>query len=154
MTTPKNNSPETRDPASWCSLRKGRMLLSPMPVTITQKLDMVLSLTETDEFPKETFDMLKNGPWVWAHHPIADLNTPDLNFENGWPRLVQNMLGRLDQAQSIMIHCKAGCGRTGMIALRLMIEAGEDPDAALHRLRKARPCAIETQAQMNWAKEV
>jgi hypothetical protein len=35
--------------------------------------------------------------------------------------------------------------------LRLMIEAGEASDAALERLRKTRPCAVETDAQRRWA---
>jgi hypothetical protein len=32
-----------------------------------------------------------------------------------------------------------------------MIEAGEAPEPALTRLRDARPCAVETKAQMRWA---
>jgi hypothetical protein len=40
-----------------------------------------------------------------------------------------------------------------MIILRLMIAAGEGPDAALARLRKTRPCAVETDAQMAWARQ-
>ena len=39
-----------------------------------------------------------------------------------------------------------------MIVLRIMIEFGEDPEEALASLRKIRPCAIETEAQENWAK--
>ena len=39
-----------------------------------------------------------------------------------------------------------------MIVLRIMIEFGEDPEEALERLRKIRPCAVETKAQENWAK--
>jgi hypothetical protein len=38
-----------------------------------------------------------------------------------------------------------------MAVLRLMIEAGEEPQSALARLRKVRPCAVETEAQMQWA---
>lgn len=38
-----------------------------------------------------------------------------------------------------------------MMLLRLMVEMGEDPDKALARLRHARPCAVETEAQMLWA---
>ena len=40
-----------------------------------------------------------------------------------------------------------------MAALRLMIEVGEDPDAALKRLRAVRACAVETEAQMIWARQ-
>jgi hypothetical protein len=33
-----------------------------------------------------------------------------------------------------------------------MIAQGEDPDAALERLRHIRPCAVETEAQLRWAR--
>ena len=32
-----------------------------------------------------------------------------------------------------------------------MVEAGEQPDVALARLRTVRPGAVETEAQMTWA---
>ncbi|MGB3280173.1 MAG: protein-tyrosine phosphatase family protein, partial [Pseudorhodobacter sp.] len=51
----------------------------------------------------------------------------------------------------LMVHCRGGCGRTGMIALRLMVDTGEEPGAALARLRAVRPCAVETDAQEVWA---
>jgi len=40
-----------------------------------------------------------------------------------------------------------------MAALRLMVEAGEDANDALLRLRSIRPCAVETDAQMIWAQQ-
>jgi len=49
------------------------------------------------------------------------------------------------------VHCRGGCGRSGMIALRLMIEIGEAADDALARLRAVRPCAVETPQQLRWA---
>ena len=51
----------------------------------------------------------------------------------------------------VLIHCRAGRGRSGMIALRLMIAGGERPVAALKRLRAVQPEAVETPGQMNWA---
>jgi len=54
----------------------------------------------------------------------------------------------------VLIHCRGGCGRSGMAALRLMIESGEEAGAALSRLRALRPCAVETEAQMAWAQQV
>jgi len=38
-----------------------------------------------------------------------------------------------------------------MMALRLMVDAGEDPQVALTRLRETRPCAVEKEAQFIWA---
>ena len=53
-------------------------------------------------------------------------------------------LSALQGKGRVLIHCMGGCGRSGMAALRLMIEAGEAPGAALERLRAVRPCAVET----------
>jgi protein-tyrosine phosphatase len=44
-----------------------------------------------------------------------------------------------------------GCGRSGSVALRLMVETGEAAADAFIRLRAARPCAVETDAQYRWA---
>ena len=38
-----------------------------------------------------------------------------------------------------------------MIALRLLVERGADPEAALKRLRAVRPGAVETDDQFAWA---
>jgi len=51
----------------------------------------------------------------------------------------------------VLVHCMGGCGRSGMAVLRLMVETGEPPHSALSRLRAARPCAVETDAQFDWA---
>ncbi len=40
-----------------------------------------------------------------------------------------------------------------MAVLRLMVEVGEAPEAALARLRAVRPCAVETEAQRDWAEQ-
>jgi hypothetical protein len=40
-----------------------------------------------------------------------------------------------------------------MAVLRLMIEAGEEPGEALARLRAVRACAVETDAQLEWAEQ-
>ncbi|MDG0986802.1 MAG: protein-tyrosine phosphatase family protein, partial [Paracoccaceae bacterium] len=58
------------------------------------------------------------------------------------------------EGSRILVHCRGGCGRTGMIVLRIMVEFGENPDKALQRLRRIRPCAVETKDQENWARSL
>ena len=53
----------------------------------------------------------------------------------------------------VLCHCNAGCGRSGMIVLRIMCESGETADQALQRLRKVKDCAVETNEQLIWATE-
>ena len=72
-------------------------------------------------------------------------------MQAAWRALGANARRALAGGGRVLIHCRAGCGRSGMAALRLMIECGEAPDEALARLRAVRPCAVETGAQMAWA---
>jgi protein-tyrosine phosphatase len=87
----------------------------------------------------------------WEHLPISDFGVPDAEFEEAWPEVSANARRALTGGGRILVHCRGGCGRSGMVALRLMIELGEAPDDALARLRVVRSCAVETDAQMAWA---
>lgn len=87
----------------------------------------------------------------WLHLPIKDFGVPDGQFLETWSAALATSLNALRGQGRVLIHCKGGCGRSGMLALRIMIEAGEDAVEALLRLRKLRPCAVETDAQLRWA---
>jgi protein-tyrosine phosphatase len=87
----------------------------------------------------------------WVHLPIEDYGVPDARLQKEWLEASKLLRTALRGGGRVLVHCKGGCGRSGMMALRLMIEAGEAPEEALARLRAVRPCAVETQAQMDWA---
>ena len=89
----------------------------------------------------------------WLHLPIPDFGTPPEEMRRLWPEVSAQARQALSGGGRVLVHCRGGCGRSGMVALRLMIEAGEAPDEALARLRHLRPCAVETDAQMDWAME-
>jgi len=89
----------------------------------------------------------------WEHLPIPDFGTPDQSFEDEWPEVAEKALSALRGGGRVLLHCKGGCGRSGMVALRLMIEAGESADDALGHLRAVRPCAVETDEQFEWAQK-
>ncbi len=84
---------------------------------------------------------------VFRHAPIADMGVPDAAFEAGWARLGPWLAAELRRGRRIAIHCRAGLGRSGTVAARLLIELGLDPALAIDRVRAARPGAIETRAQ-------
>ena len=87
----------------------------------------------------------------WIHLPVPDFDVPPPQVAMRWPAASQSARKALEGGGRVLMHCKGGCGRSGMAALRLMIECGEVPAQALARLRGVRPCAVETQAQMEWA---
>jgi predicted protein tyrosine phosphatase len=114
-------------------------------ISLTTRVEMIESGSE-----RLGQDMQERGA-RWVHLPIRDFGTPDREVETRWREVSAVALKALSGGGRVLIHCKGGCGRSGMIALRLMIEAGETAGPALKRLRTLRPCAIETEAQMDWA---
>lgn len=110
----------------------------------------ILSLIEATEatLPFERLGLAAAKAGILhLHLPIVDFNVPSEAF----PPVLNQVAAHLAAGERGMVHCMGGCGRSGMIALRLMIRFGEAPDAALARLRQLRPCAVETEAQRLWA---
>lgn len=103
----------------------------------------------------------------WYHVPVEDYGVPETKLpvrsENSpfsiglgsvqdiWDVVAKSALKEMADGGSVLVHCKGGCGRSGMAALRLMVLAGEAPEMALARLRAVRPCAVETDEQAAWA---
>lgn len=144
-------------------LRGGTLALSPMPGRtrhyeadwqhlLSWQPDLVLSMTAQAELDRKGAgtlgDDLANAGVGWMHLPVPDYGVP-VDFD--WPMVRDGVFKTLDGKGRVLVHCFGGCGRSGMIALRLMIATGEAPEAALARLRAIRPCAVETDDQMTWA---
>lgn len=87
----------------------------------------------------------------WVHLPIEDFGAPPPAVRDVWPSVSATVRQALSGGGRVLVHCRGGCGRSGMVVLRLMVECGEHPDKALARLRSVRPCAVETEEQMAWA---
>ena len=87
----------------------------------------------------------------WRHLPVEDYQADSPALAAGWAAASAQARAILEQGGRVLVHCRGGCGRSGMAVLRLMVELGEAPETALPRLRAARPCAVETDAQYDWA---
>jgi protein-tyrosine phosphatase len=115
--------------------------------------DLVLSLTPLEEMSRlggtDVPEILALRGIGWLHLPVEDFGVPGAG--EGWEAVSATIRARLASGGRVAIHCRAGCGRTGMAALRLMVETGEEGTKALARLRAVRPCAVETDAQYRWA---
>ena len=147
----------------------GQVALSPIPgrygnyeadlsAVLHWSPDIVLSMTGQPELDHvgagEFGDDLRLAGVTWQHLPIVDFSTANASIEAKWCDVSAQCSDVLAKGGRILSHCFGGCGRSGMMALRLMIDTGEDPRAALFRLRQARPCAVEKEAQFNWAARV
>jgi ADP-ribosyl-[dinitrogen reductase] hydrolase len=81
---------------------------------------------------------------TWRHLPIRDGGVPEQDFEVGWTTVGAELRSLLQNGGRVLIHCRGGLGRAGMISARLLVELGTSPDAAIRAVRRGRPGAIET----------
>lgn len=86
----------------------------------------------------------------WIHLPIRDVDVPDDRFERAWKLAGPALHLRIDAGERILIHCRGGLGRTGLVAGLILVERGVSPRQAIDRVRAARPHAIETRAQEHY----
>lgn len=113
---------------------------------------LVLSLVETIELrqlkvPDLGHEVERRG-MQWRHLPIADYSVPGKRFEESWQTEGRHIRQLLRAGRHIVVHCKGGLGRAGMIAARLLVELGMPADEAIAAVRAARPGAIETPGQL------
>lgn len=114
----------------------------------------LVSLMQQREMTRLGIDALpqhlhRAGLW-WKHLPIADMGVPDPDFEDAWREHGASIRDTLARGEHVVMHCWAGLGRTGTLAARVLVEFGLQPEAAILRVRHARPGAIQTRGQQNY----
>jgi protein-tyrosine phosphatase len=113
---------------------------------------LVLTLVETAELktlkvPHLGQEIERRGI-AWRHLPIADYSIPTETFEQQWIIHGHEIREMLRNGDDVLVHCKGGLGRAGMITARLLVELGMDPDEAIRSVRHVRKGAIETPSQL------
>ena len=86
------------------------------------------------------------------HIPIPDFSTPSLEQVEQIFNLLQHYLER---KEPVLIHCFAGCGRTGTILALWLAKINHDksPENIIRDLREIRPCSLETIDQQEFVIE-
>lgn len=117
----------------------------------------LISLMEAHEFAivgvPEFLTVLPSTHLHWLHFPVRDMQTPDQDFERLWNPQKKDIFNSLHSGKDIVIHCRGGLGRTGLLAARILVEMGEEPAKAVRRVRAARKHAIETFTQEEYVLE-
>jgi protein-tyrosine phosphatase len=81
---------------------------------------------------------------TWFHIPIPDVSIPDFRFHERWSGIGLRLMNVLLAGEKVVVHCRGGLGRSGIVAALLLIEAGMDSREAVDMVRAARQGAIET----------
>ncbi len=85
--------------------------------------------------------------------PITDGGVPDDSWERLWAHVGPGIRRRLLARERIVVHCRAGRGRSGVVAARLLVELGLPARKAIAAVRAARTGAIENGLQERYVRK-
>lgn len=116
-------------------------------------IDTVLSLLTPDE--EGEFELLDERETVTTNGmnflalPVPDRQVPTSLTEVA--TALERLNARLSHGKNVVIHCRQGIGRSGMIAACLLITMGLDAGAAVEKVSAARGVRVpETSEQRQW----
>jgi protein-tyrosine phosphatase len=116
-------------------------------------IDSVLSLLTADE--EQDLDLKREGKsaraegMTFSSLPIPDRQVPTSDSE------VSATLDQLDRdlsaGRNVILHCRQGVGRAGLMAACLLVSKGLSPGAAVDAITAARGISVpETTEQREW----
>ena len=106
-------------------------------------MDVVLSLLDGEEarmlgLAEEAHESRAAGLRFLAH-PVTDFAVPPVAELD---RIVRLVLGHMAAGRTVMVHCRAGIGRSGMTACGVLIRQGLEPAMAIAQVSAARGLAV------------
>jgi protein-tyrosine phosphatase len=113
----------------------------------------VVSLLE----PQEEQDLDLQGEAAEVRHkglefvsfPIPDRQVP--KSEAALVKVLEKMDDSLSNGKNVVIHCRQGVGRSGLIVACLLVKKGISPGAAVEKITAARGVVVpETEEQREW----
>lgn len=138
----------------------GRLLLHSMPGRYealasvwnqlrAEAVDAIVCLAEKDELHEKSSEYaraLEDGsvPCSVRHFAIPDRGAP-ADRPSFWA-LARDLAARLRCGEAVLIHCAGGVGRTGMLAICVLLALGESASEARHAVSRA-GATVETASQ-------
>jgi protein-tyrosine phosphatase len=81
--------------------------------------------------------------------PIPDLQIP--RSEAKWAEVLEKVSLALSSGKNVLVHCRQGIGRSGLVAACLLVKKGMSPGAAVESVSAARGLSVpETPEQRDW----
>ncbi len=143
---------------------KGRLFRSPMPFSAYDKTYKALAEMKAQAISvlvmlvSDQEALLQSGKRLHSLYqlegiqvislPIPDFGVPD---RADLDQVIQQTLDLAQAGHNIAVHCLGGCGRSGLFLVELVKAARQmSPQLALDYVRLYLPCAVETQAQLDY----
>jgi protein-tyrosine phosphatase len=116
-------------------------------------IEVIVSLLDDEETEElglaEESEIVSRAGMEFIAFPVQDRGIPESR------RAIQTLLRRLESdlagGRRVAVHCRAGIGRSAMIAAALLTLGGVDSDTAFKGIAAARGCPVpDTAEQRTW----
>jgi protein-tyrosine phosphatase len=119
-------------------------------------IDTVVSLLtpeEEDEFSLQAESAFAREQGMsFVSVPVRDRQVPD--SESEIEAVVRELDAALSARKNVLVHCRQGIGRSGLLAACLLINRGTGPASALEQISATRGTSVpETREQRNWIEQ-
>jgi protein-tyrosine phosphatase len=116
-------------------------------------VNAVLSLLTPEE--ETEMDLRAEGAQVrsqgmeFTSFPIPDRQIP--RSEAQWAEVLERVSVALSTRKNVLVHCRQGIGRSGLVAACLLVKKGMSPGSAVESVAAARGVSVpETPEQRDW----
>jgi protein-tyrosine phosphatase len=119
----------------------------------SEGIDIVVSLLTPEEVSelglRGEADLCRAQGMEFIPFPIPDRGVPEGLHEA--MALSKVVATRICEGKAVAVHCRAGIGRSSLVAACALVCAGFDPEAAFDIIRKARGVTVpDTAEQRDW----
>ena len=151
-----------------CEVGTGRLGVMPRPrggdwlfdeVSSLRELgvDVVISLLEAHEIEEldigEEENVCKANQIDFISFPIVDRSVP--GSVQATKALADSVLANLRSGMNVAIHCRAGIGRSSLVAASVLKLSGMSVDEAFQMIERSRGCAVpDTSQQREWVARI
>jgi protein-tyrosine phosphatase len=112
---------------------------------------VLVSLMERDEYSDlqipELFQKAEEQGMEVLYLPIPDYGVPNAPEDDNYRPFIEDIASRIEGGETVIVHCRGGLGRSGMVAASVLVALGHSAEDALGTVREARKGAVETPDQ-------
>lgn len=132
--------------------RSGDWLSDEIALWRRDGVDAVLSLLEREEVDAlelhEEEGFCRSNGIEFISFPIPDRGVPDTSTAR---LMAGSACGMIEEGKALAIHCRAGIGRSSLVAGAVMVMSGMEPSEAFEAIQRARGLGVpDTEEQREW----
>jgi hypothetical protein len=118
-------------------------------------IEIVVSLLEREEVSElglqREADLCQEQGMEFVSFPIPDRGVPESLHDT--IALVREIATKIGKGRAVAVHCRAGIGRSSLIAACALVYSGSAPETAFEMIGEARGVGVpDTEGQREWVR--